>query len=280
MAKGKGKQSSGANSVPVKGNALKDAPKAEVEADAFPQIEESAFAGLRQKIEQRLKDGASKQKSKNNKSKPVPVEDAKKSKQNPAKSDLKSKSGSDKNNQGKKRDRNGDVIARDEKKQDKSQKPATKDGDDTLRQEILALGGTEEDFEMLAEVDSEDEEDAGTPKKPQGKSDDASLRKQLSSILAAAGQFVPDDLEDEDVEEDVDGDEDDEEVDEDEDDDDEEEESEEVAESDELPEEPPKKESKQPAKKEVKQSEPEVVFPKEFSKLVSTVKFNIEPDTN
>jgi ribosome biogenesis protein MAK21 len=277
MAKGKGKQSSGANSVPVKGNALKDAPKADAEADAFPQIEESAFAGLRQKIEQRLKDGASKQKSKNNKSKPAPVEDAKKPKQSPAKTDSKSKFSSDKNNHGKKRDRNGDVIARDEKKQDKSQKPAAKDGDDTLRQEILALGGTEEDFEMLAGVDSEDEEDADTSKKSNGKSDDASLRKELSSILAAAGQFVPDDLEDEDVEEEVDGDEDDEEV---EEDDDEEEESEEVAESDESPEEPPKKEPKQPAKKEVKQSEPEVVFPKEFSKLVSTFKFSIEANTD
>ncbi|KAL3491170.1 CBF/Mak21 family-domain-containing protein [Aspergillus germanicus] len=267
MAKGKGKQSSGANSVPVKGNALKDAPKVDAEADAFPQIEESAFAGLRQKIEQRLKDGASKQKSKNNKSKPAPVEDAKKPKQSPAKTDSKSKFGSDKNNHGKKRDRNGDVIARDEKKQDKSQKPATKDSDDTLRQEILALGGTEEDFEMLAGVDSEDEEDADTSKKSNGKSDDASLRKELSSILAAAGQFVPDDLEDEDVEGEVDGDEDDEEVEEDDNDDDEEEESEEAAESDESPEEPPKKEPKQSAKKEVKQSEPEVVFPKEFSKL-------------
>jgi ribosome biogenesis protein MAK21 len=282
MAKGKGKQSTGANSVPVKGSAIKEAPKADTEADTFPQIEESAFAGLRQKIEQRLKDGANKQKSKTNKSKPAPVEDAKKPKQSPAKSDAKSKSGSDKNNQGKKRDRNGDVIARDEKKQDKSQKPANKDGDDTLRQEILALGGTEEDFEMLAGVDSE-EEDADTSEKSKGNSDDASLRKELSSILAAAGQFVPDDLEDEDVEEEVDGEEDDEEVEEDED---EEKESEEAAESDEpsseseLAEEPSKKEPKQPAKKEVKQSEPEVVFPKEFSKLVSTVKLTIESDTN
>ncbi|KAL2808766.1 CBF/Mak21 family-domain-containing protein [Aspergillus granulosus] len=270
MAKGKGKQSSGANSIPVKGAAVDNTPSAG--DDAFPQLEESAFAGLRQKIEQKLKDGANKQKSKNNKLKSAPAEDAKKPKQSPAKSDWKSKTGSDKNNQGKKRDRNGDVIARDEKKQDKSQKVEKKDGNDTLRQEILALGGTEEDFEMLAGVDSE-EEDADTAKTSKGKSDEASLRKELSSILAAAGQFVPDDLEDEDVQEEVEDEEDDAEIEEDEDENEGEEEEEEEVESDEpsseseSPEEPPKKEAKQPAKVQVKETEPEVVFPKEFSKL-------------
>ncbi|KAL3458822.1 CBF/Mak21 family-domain-containing protein [Aspergillus heterothallicus] len=274
MAKGKGKQSTGANSIPVKGVVADESSNAGT--DAFPQLEEGAFAGLRQKIEQRLKDGANKQKSKNNKSKPAPVEAASKGKQIPAKPDSKSKSSSDRNNQGKKRDRNGVVIARDEKKQDKTLKPTSTDGDDTLRQEILALGGTEEDFEMLAGVDSEEEEDADATNKSKGKSDEASLRKELSSMLAAAGQFVPDDLEDEDIEEDAVDEEDDagteeaEDEDEDEVEDDEEEEVEsadEPSSESESSEETPKKEAKQPAKKEVKETEPAVVFPKEFSKL-------------
>ncbi|KAL2832721.1 CBF/Mak21 family-domain-containing protein [Aspergillus pseudoustus] len=265
MAKGKGKQSSGANSIPVKGSAVEDASNAG--ANAFPELEESAFAGLRQKIEQRLKDGANKQKAKFNKSEPAPVEDAKNTKQSSAKPDSKSRSGSDKNNQGKKRDRNGDVISRDGKKQNKSQSLTSTDGDDTLRQEILALGGTEEDFEMLAGVDSDEEEDADTSKKSKGKSDEASLRKELSSMLAAAGQFVPEDLEDDDVEEEAEAeDEEDADIEEDEDEDEDEDESEPSSES-ESPEEPPKQGPKQPAKKEVKETEPEVVFPKEFSKL-------------
>ncbi|KAL2872024.1 RNA-binding ribosome biosynthesis protein MAK21 [Aspergillus lucknowensis] len=273
MAKGKGKRSSGASSKPAKGGVPDAAPNSG--PDAFPQLEESAFAGLRQKIEQKLKDGATKQKAKNNKSKPAPAEDAKISKQSPAKTDSKSKPKSDKNSHGKKRDRNGDVIAREAQNESgKAQKSnlGKSDRDDTLRQEILALGGTEEDFEMLAGVDSEDEaDDANTLKESKGGSDEASLRKELSTILAAAGQIVPDDIEDDDEDEEDDVEEEDDGDEENEDEDGREGDSESddgySSSDDEPTEEASYKGVKQPAKKEVKETAPEVVFPKEFSKL-------------
>ncbi|KAL4939975.1 hypothetical protein BDV06DRAFT_197701 [Aspergillus oleicola] len=260
MAKGKGKRpapanTTGANNIPLAAN-----NKTNAGADVLPQMEENAFAGLRQKIEQRLKEGATKQKSKNNKSKTSPSEDTKNTKNNAAKFDSKRKNDSDKNVKGKKRDRNGEVISRDEKKDGKIQKAKSDnvDNDDVLRQEILALGGTEEDLDLIAGVDSEDEVEAADAfKKSKGSAED-SLRKELSAMLAAAGQVVPDDLEDEDVEED-----------------DEEDEGEEEEESgddlsspeDEPSDEEPEPEVKQPKKKEVKETAPETIFPKEFSKL-------------
>ncbi|KAI9371395.1 CBF/Mak21 family-domain-containing protein [Aspergillus egyptiacus] len=272
MAKGKGNRSAGANMVPVKGGV--DNKTTDAGADALPQIEESAFAGLRQKIEQRLKDGAAKQKSKNSKSKAAPTDNAKNSKEIAGKSDSKSASVSDKGSKGKKRDRNGEVIARDENKEGgKTQKAKSGevDGDETLRQEILALGGTEEDFDLVAGIESESDVEDTKASKSKGLSDEASLRKELSNMLAAAGQVVPDDIEDEEVEQ--------EEAEiEEEDDGEDEAEAEEDAESDE--EEPssesesPAEEAKQPTKKEAKETKkesketiPEVVFPKEFSKL-------------
>ncbi|KAL4916227.1 CBF/Mak21 family-domain-containing protein [Aspergillus aurantiobrunneus] len=261
MAKGKGKCLSEANSAPVDGGVAENASNPG--ADALPQLEESAFAGLRQKIEQRLKDGATKQKAKNNKLKAAPAEDSKKTKDNDATSDAKSKPKSDQNVKGKKRDRNGEVIARGEKEDGKqTSKSDMVEGDDTLRQEILALGGTEDDLELLAGVDSESEvEDAKTSKKSQGSAED-SLRKELSSMLAAAGQVVPDDIADEDVE----GVED-------------EEEEDEAAESGfesvgeqsspgvESSNEEVSDQEDKPTKKEAKETAPESIFPKEFSKL-------------
>lgn len=196
MAKGKQKQITGANSVAVKNRATDNASKPG--ADALPPMEESAFAGLRQKIEQRLKDGAAKQKSKNNKSKSAPAGDAKNSKDNSTKSNS-NQSNSDKNVKGKKRDRNGEVIAREQNKggitkQEKPKASKKSDDDETLRQEILAMGGTEEDLDLLAGVDSESEVEGES-----GKVDD-DLRKQLSSMLEASGHVAPEDLADDEVE--------------------------------------------------------------------------------
>jgi ribosome biogenesis protein MAK21 len=92
------------------------------------------------------------------------------------------------------------VIARDEKTDGKSNQEKPKvhkktNDDETLRQEILAMGGTEEDLELLAGVDSESEVEGETAK------GDDDLRKQLASMLEAAGHVVPEDLEDDEVEE-------------------------------------------------------------------------------
>lgn len=191
MAKGQGKRPSGANET---------APEANVSANpasttAMP--DESAFAGLRQKIEQRLKNqsqNSGKGKKNNNSSAPAKDNVSKKEKQSPAKSSRPQDTA-----QGKKRDRNGEVIARNEKNnvKEKQQKPkgSKKSNDDeTLRQEILAMGGTEEDLDLLAGVDSESEVEGETAK------GDDDLRKQLASMLDAAGHVVPEDLADDEVE--------------------------------------------------------------------------------
>jgi ribosome biogenesis protein MAK21 len=160
--------------------------------------DESAFAGLRQKIEQRLKtqnQSAGKGKKDNTKP-PAPTANASanKGKQSPAKPSRPQDSA-----QGKKRDRSGEVIAREQNKggMNKQEKPKSgkkSNDDETLRQEILAMGGTEEDLDLLAGVDSESEVEGES-----GKADD-DLRKQLSSMLEASGHVVPEDLEDDEVE--------------------------------------------------------------------------------
>jgi ribosome biogenesis protein MAK21 len=200
MVKGKGKRSTGADET---------VPEASISApDAQPtpsMPDESAFAGLRQKIEQRLQkqnQNAGKGKGKGKDNKPqASTEDAstKKGKQSP------SKPGKAQDAQGKKRDRNGEVIAREEKKVGKNQQEKPKgskksNDDETLRQEILAMGGTEEDLDLLAGVDSESEVEGDAPTS-KGKGGDEDLRKQLSSMLEAAGHVVPEDLEDDEVEE-------------------------------------------------------------------------------
>ena len=131
--------------------------------------------------------------------------------------------------------------------------------EDTLRQEILALGGTQEDFDLLADVDSESEVEGATTN-PKGKVGDDDLRKELSKLLEAAGHVVPDDLADEDVEEDADPDiENDEENNASEDDiegsSEPEQDVSDISEDGEAP--APKKQT------------PEVVIPKEYAKLVS-----------
>ncbi|KAJ6190614.1 hypothetical protein N7519_000635 [Penicillium mononematosum] len=195
MAAGKGKRSSGANEV---------APATSTSAPATettPSMpDESAFAGLRQKIEQRLKNqnqSTGKGKKDNTKpSAPAANASANKGKQSPAKPGRPQDSA-----QGKKRDRNGEVIAREQNnggmnKQEKPKGGKKSNDDETLRQEIMAMGGTEEDLDLLAGVDSESEVEGES-----GKVDD-DLRKQLSSMLEAAGHVVPEDLADDEVEED------------------------------------------------------------------------------
>ncbi|KAH8425932.1 RNA-binding ribosome biosynthesis protein MAK21 [Aspergillus melleus] len=290
MAKNKGKRSSGANAiVPDGGVPINDSSAA---GDAFPQLQEGAFAGLRQKIEQKLKDQNAAKEKKNNNAKPKPgAKDAPKQNNKPAAPTQAAKRGSDadKNNQGKKRDRNGDVIARGGKKDAEKPKPTKTDGaddNDTLRQEILALGGTEEDFDLLAEIESDSEVEGAkeTPKKSNNKSDDDILRKELSSMLAVAGQVVPDDIPDEEAEAE-DEDEEEEEDDEAEDNEmdvDEEEQSDlnegpggDVSSDEEASPPPTKKETK----KQKANQDPVHSLPKEYSKLTVSPRsdwYNIE----
>ncbi|BCR86138.1 RNA-binding ribosome biosynthesis protein MAK21 [Aspergillus chevalieri] len=270
--KGKG------SAIPDGGVALNDS---NVGGDSLPNFEENAFAGLRQKIEQKLKDQNSKSKNKGKGgAKDAPKNDTPKKDAPAPKNNTKNESApraapkqEPKNdNKGKKRDRNGDVIAREEKSAGKDK--VSKASDDTLRQEILALGGTEEDLDLVAGVESEDEvEDVNTSKKSGKKSDDDALRKELSSMLAAAGQVVPEDLKDDEVEEEQEEEADDDEEEEGDGDDesDEQEEAEEEesdAEEEASPEPSANAEeySKETKKEPVKPEE--FVVPKEFAKLV------------
>lgn len=262
MAKGKGRRSSGANdAVPEKDSAA-NAPSAA--ADAMPQIEESAFAGLRQKIEQRLKDqNAAKEKSKNNKAKQAAEKTAKNNTAEAAPKTNAKRGDNQKDTKGKKRDRNGDVIAAEEKKV--KGKPST-DQDEFL-QEVLALGGTQEDIALLEGIDSEDEDVEDAPKKSNDKSAEELLRKELSGMLAAAGQVVPEDAQDDEFEDlaEDDDEEDDVSI-----EDVEEDVDEELSEEEEAQPAPAAKQSKESKKEKAAQPAVENAFPKEYNKLVST----------
>lgn len=274
MAKNKGKRSSEANAAPPDGGVPVNTSNAG--ADNLPKLEENAFAGLRQKIEQKLKgENAAKQKPKN-KAKDAAGDSEKKGKTASPKPASKQESNK---NKGQKRDRNGDVIAREKSSGEEKSKPSNGNENDALRQEILALGGTQEDFDMLAGVGSESEvEDAADASKKSNKSNDASLRKELSSMLASAGQIAPGDLDEaEDGSEDNTKDEDgyDESLDGEQSEDENnvgEEISDVEEETPELPAEPaqePSKPSKKEKAKESAETEPEDIIPKEYSKLVS-----------
>lgn len=257
MTKGKSKRSSGANEVGADGGVKVSEPQTSADA---PQLDENAFAGLRQKIEQRLKnENSGKDKSKKDNKNKASTGNARSEKEKGAAT----KTGKGKEAaQGKKRDRNGDVIAREQEddKTNKQTKPESskKDNrDDTLRQEILALGGTEEDLDLLADVDSESEVEGTASKGKKGGDDD--LRKELSKMLEAAGHVVPDDLEDEPQE----SEEAEAEADEDSEGDSEgTSEPEDVSEVSDIEEAP-----------HSKSKEPEPVVPKEYAKLVSGIKF-------
>ncbi|EPS32259.1 hypothetical protein PDE_07219 [Penicillium oxalicum 114-2] len=203
MAKGKGKRSTGVDENSMKAGAAKSTNDSTAEP-LMPNIDEGAFAGLRQKIEQRLKDQSSgKGKSKSNvKQNAAPSNNSALKNQ---KSQSKTGKKDEGSGQGKKRDRNGEVIARganngEKRKVDQPAAGSKKsDGQDALRQEIMALGGTEEDLELLADIDSESEVE-GAPSKSKSKGGDEDLRKELSKMLEAAGHVVPDDIAEDEVE--------------------------------------------------------------------------------
>ncbi|KAJ9367276.1 hypothetical protein DTO282F9_3303 [Paecilomyces variotii] len=195
MAKNKGRRSTGGEtSLPNGAAAIQESAPAQ---DSLPNLDESALANLTKRIEQRLKDGNGTPKKDQKKSKDDSVNEGKKGKKdrkdkkderkNPAKQD---------SNKGKKRDRNGDVISREEKEAGKKNKD---EANDALRQEILALGGSKEDFDLIAGVDSDSEvegQNITSAKSKDGNSEDA-LRKELSKMLEGAGHIVPKDIEQE-----------------------------------------------------------------------------------
>lgn len=181
MAKNKGKRSS-TGSVPQAG-------ESKVSTDeSFISLDAGALANLTRNIEQKLKDGKNTANNKSQKrtnnskteTKKVPVHDFKDKKDTAVKSQN--------SNQGKKRSRDGEVIEKLAKggnsKNDQSQ-------DDILRKEILALGGSKEDFDLLAEVASDSEVEEASGSHIKAGSNDNALRKELAQLLKDAGQYNP-----------------------------------------------------------------------------------------
>lgn len=192
MAKSKGKRSAAVDGAAQTEGKPTNPPA--TQPDAFPELDQSALASLTSNIEQRLKgDESAKNKSSQKQTKPVKAKESKKeAKPSEPKSNAKSDS-----KKGKKRDRNGEVIARQAAgdKEDAAKTDAAKtngetgeNDEDTLRQEILALGGSKEDYELLAGLESDSEEEgiltaAASKSKSKGSKSEESLREEVSRMM-------------------------------------------------------------------------------------------------
>ncbi|KAK2761552.1 hypothetical protein FQN54_001380 [Arachnomyces sp. PD_36] len=198
MAKSKGKRSAAADgAVQSEGTPSNtSAPQ----PDSFPELDQSALASLTSRIEQKLKGdagGASKGSQKQASAK------TKDNKKDGKASESKSNSKSD-SKKGKKRDRNGELIVGQDKR-DKGNGAEVNGGtgDDPLQREILALGGSKEDYELLAGVESDSEvEDIlhAAKSKSKGSKSEESLRKDISRMMKG---FDPADANVDDVESDI-----------------------------------------------------------------------------
>jgi hypothetical protein len=180
MAKTKSTRSTGADTKGPNETAPKNGS---MEAANFlPNLDDSALATLTQRIEQKLQ-GRSGTKKASQKAPERPVPYSRTTKGNTAsEKQIEKKQTLSK---GKKRNRNGDVINSEEKTGKKT------DGkNETLRREILALGGGEEDYNMLMGVDSASELEyhAVAPAKSQSQPSDGILRKELAKMLKETGK--------------------------------------------------------------------------------------------
>lgn len=193
MAKNKGKRSS-IGDASLSEAALVD-KTSQASNENFISLDAGALANLTRNIEKKLKDGNNPTSKKVQKG----TDRGKNTANGASAKHVNGKKETSNNNnnkvqnskQGKKRSRDGQVI----------EKPTVKDGnvgsghneeEDILRQEILALGGSMEDYDLLANVESDSEVEGPTSetRKKAGSNDDA-LRKELAQLLKGAGQFNP-----------------------------------------------------------------------------------------
>jgi ribosome biogenesis protein MAK21 len=180
MAKSNEKRSSGVQVSQTDKSPKADESKISSEEN-FISLDAGALANLTKKIEQNLKSG----KGNNNNPQKRTENPKAEIKKGPKKNFTEKKGAAQKTNQGKKRNRNGDVID----KPEKDGKAQTETEDDILRKEILALGGSKEDFDLLANVNSDSEVEESASKKAGSEED--SLRKELSKLLKDVGQYNP-----------------------------------------------------------------------------------------
>lgn len=151
-------------------------PSKNTSAQSLPSFDESALSALTDKIEKGFKGASS---------------DAV---QKPAKKDKNKPNGASHSKDtapGKKRDADGNVKTPAKSNKAGDRKPKQAEGGaaaegsarDILLQEILALGGTEEDLDLLDGVESDDEDVEGT----QPKVDDPKFAKEFSKFVAGLG---------------------------------------------------------------------------------------------
>ena len=172
MAKGKGKRRSEDGFTATSG-----AKPANADSNALPHISEGALANLTKNIEQKLRGNAAKSGSGQKPAGREHEENHHPSNRTPAAK------------KGKKRDRNGKVLASNNSSgADKSTASKSKDA---LEQEIYAIGGTREDYDLLAAVESNSEvdgSDEGSRNQGGKYVDNDSLRKGIAKLIGGSGR--------------------------------------------------------------------------------------------
>ena len=154
-------------------------------ADGAPAFNENALLALTEKIEKGFAtDNKPQQKTHNHAQSKNNTKKGGSSDQH----NLKNKTHAQEPRQGNKRDARGNRKPQNEDKAkgNKTKKPQTgndKGDSDVLLQEILALGGTEEDLQLVADALSDDEELGGSNAPPP----DKSFRADLAKFVAGLG---------------------------------------------------------------------------------------------
>lgn len=148
---------------------------------SFPDLSGAALSNLTKNIQQRLKgNGKADTTPQNNKKKPAPKAPEVRKETKPAVSD------NAPNKTGKKRDRSGKIITPQPKKgtaiSATASAPKNTQNGNALEQEIFAIGGTKEDLELLAGIESDSEMEDITEAKGRGNDVD-NLRSHLGKLM-------------------------------------------------------------------------------------------------
>ncbi|KAL1955791.1 hypothetical protein VTO42DRAFT_8111 [Malbranchea cinnamomea] len=172
MAKGKGKRRSSTGAATTPGAGSTDVVKNAV--DSLPNLSEGVLSKLTKTIEQKLQEDTKAKPQNPKKAGPVNNKELQFSNKPAAK-------------KGKKRDRSGKVIPQKSNSNPAENLKASK-SDDALEKEIYAIGGTREDYDLVAGVESGSEVDGDGDEATsgKGKNDDDALRNDIAKLLGGA----------------------------------------------------------------------------------------------
>lgn len=149
--------------------------------DSLPTFSGASLADLSKKISQKLQDSQNSKAKISSRKGPGPKTNTKPESK---RDDSVSKSTASENKKGKKRDRNGQIIT-----PQTTKRPLERKNDSTseaLEQEIYANGGTKEDFELLAGVESDSEMEVvmdGGAGAAEADNESQTLRQNIASIM-------------------------------------------------------------------------------------------------